>query len=431
MTSGIAPWLEDCVWPTVEIRKVAKLGTGHTPSRQRAEYWRDCDVPWFTLADVWQLREGTNVVHATAEKISELGVANSSAVVHPPGTVVLSRTASVGFSGILGVPMATSQDFATWTCGPQIIPEFLLLVLRAMADDLRRVAQGSTHRTVYMPDLEQLRTPIPPLEAQRQIVERLEVELSEMDAMEEQLQRIRKLLDDRTLSFTRETLLGARAHARRQRISLDWLEGEMPHDWSAAPVYSRFEVQLGRMLNAARSSGDHMRPYIRNVNVRWDRVDVTDLAEMDFPPAERLKYRLRAGDLLVNEGGAGVGRAAVWDGRIDEIYIQKSVHRVRSRGDDDVRWLAECLRVAVASDIFKAAGNAAIPHFPAEQFRFWRVPLPPPAEQRRLVDALAEMRRDAETAHAAAARQLKVLHERRSCLVAEAVAGGLDEGRAA
>ena len=97
-------------YPVVPIRKVARLGTGHTPSRQHPEYWENCSIPWLTLADVAKLRDGTRkVIDTTAEMISEQGVANSSAVVHPAGTVALSRTASVGFSCILGRPIESRR----------------------------------------------------------------------------------------------------------------------------------------------------------------------------------------------------------------------------------------------------------------------------------------------------------------------------------
>jgi type I restriction enzyme S subunit len=108
----------------------------------------------------------------TREKISELGMANSSAELHPAGTVVLSRTASAGFSAIMGTDMATSQDFVTWMCGSSLNPRYLLLCLRAMRPDLLgRLAQGSTHQTIYMPDIESIRIPLPPLEEQVRIVD--------------------------------------------------------------------------------------------------------------------------------------------------------------------------------------------------------------------------------------------------------------------
>ncbi len=125
-------------WQAGRIRYVARLESGHTPSRQHPEYWSDCVIPWFTLADVWQLRDGSmKYVSETTEKISELGLANSAARLLPKDTVILSRTASVGFTGILERPMATSQDFVNWICGSRIMPEYLWYVFRGMRQELR------------------------------------------------------------------------------------------------------------------------------------------------------------------------------------------------------------------------------------------------------------------------------------------------------
>jgi len=140
------------------------LESGHTPSRQHPEYWENGTVPWFSLADVWQIRQyGADVVTETKEMVSDLGLAHSSARLLPAGTVMLSRTASVGFSAIMGVPMATTQDFANWICGPQIKPRYLLHVLRAMQREFERLMMGSTHQTIYMPDIQAFRVPLPPL----------------------------------------------------------------------------------------------------------------------------------------------------------------------------------------------------------------------------------------------------------------------------
>ena len=106
-------------WKAQRTKSVAVLRSGHTPSRQNPEYWKDCNIPWFGLSDVWQIRDGqVEYVHDTTEKISELGLANSAARLLPKGTVILSRTASVGFSAILGVDMATNpglRQLGLWT----------------------------------------------------------------------------------------------------------------------------------------------------------------------------------------------------------------------------------------------------------------------------------------------------------------------------
>ncbi len=76
--------------------------------------------------------------------------------------MILSRTASVGFSGITGIDLAVSQDFAAWICGPELSASFLLACLRAMKSDFQRLMMGSTHQTIYMPDIEAFRIPLPP-----------------------------------------------------------------------------------------------------------------------------------------------------------------------------------------------------------------------------------------------------------------------------
>ena len=114
-------------WDVKRMKFAAKLRSGHTPSRQNADYWKECTIPWFGLADVWQIRDGqAEYVVDTSEKISEVGLANSAATLLPKGTVILSRTASVGYSAILGVDMATTQDFVNWICGKSLRPEYLL-----------------------------------------------------------------------------------------------------------------------------------------------------------------------------------------------------------------------------------------------------------------------------------------------------------------
>jgi type I restriction enzyme, S subunit len=157
----------------VPLKFYAQTGTGHTPSRERPEYWipSECVVPWFTLADIHQLRDGRREqVRETFECVSQAGLANSSAVKLAAGTVILSRTASVGFSAIMGVDMAVSQDFMTWTCGPNLEPRYLLLTLRAMQPELRGLMYGSTHKTIYMPDLHALRVPLPDRQVQLNVI---------------------------------------------------------------------------------------------------------------------------------------------------------------------------------------------------------------------------------------------------------------------
>jgi type I restriction enzyme, S subunit len=185
-------------WEVNRTKFAARLRSGHTPSRQHPEYWQDCSIPWFGLSDVWQIRGGqVEYVSETEEKISELGLANSAARLLPEGTVILSRTASVGFSAILRVDMATTQDFVNWVCGPTLRPEYLLYVFRSMGHEFRRLTMGSTHQTIYMPDVGGFSTPVPPLPEQDQIVTAIRKETARIDALvarvREAIERLKEL----------------------------------------------------------------------------------------------------------------------------------------------------------------------------------------------------------------------------------------------
>ena len=213
-----SPWLRAVPshWREVKLTLVARLGSGHTPSRQHPEWWQDATIPWITTGEVSQMRsDRIEFITMTREMISDLGMANSSATLHPAGTVVLCRTASAGYSAIMGVPMATSQDFATWTCGPLLRPRFLLLCLRAMRQDLLgRLAMGSTHQTIYMPDIEAIRIPLPPLQEQDQIVDESYSVLGPIDATTGRLHAQSDLLVERREALITAAVTGeiGRAH---------------------------------------------------------------------------------------------------------------------------------------------------------------------------------------------------------------------------
>ena len=178
-------------WDVKRTKFAAKLRTGHTPSRQHPEYWENCTIPWFGLADVWQIRDGRKeYVTETVEKISELGLANSAAELLPKGTVIVSRTASVGFSAIMGTDMATTQDFVNWICGPSLRPEYLLYVFRAMKDEFRRLTMGSTHQTIYMPDVGKFWTPLPPVSEQDRIVGYIRNHAGKLDVLTGKIQEV-------------------------------------------------------------------------------------------------------------------------------------------------------------------------------------------------------------------------------------------------
>ncbi len=198
-------------WRSVKLGRFARMGSGHTPSRAHPEWWEDCTIPWITTGEVSQIRDDRReILTETREWISEIGMANSAAELHPKGTVVLCRTAaSAGYSAVMGGEMATSQDIVTWTCGPKLDPFYLLWCLRTMRSDLLgRLAMGSTHKTIYVPDLQALRIPLPPIAEQHQIVADIRASNATVDAAVDALDRQAALLAERRQALITAAVTG-------------------------------------------------------------------------------------------------------------------------------------------------------------------------------------------------------------------------------
>lgn len=158
-------------WELVRLCDVARLESGHTPSRRIPEYWHG-DVQWLSLHDTKRMVR--HVITETAMTITAAGIANSSARLLPPGTVALSRTASIGKCVILGREMATSQDFACYVPGPFLSSRYLLQLFRYMQHVWSALSSGSTHQTVYMPTFERLQILLPPRDEQDRIADAVE-----------------------------------------------------------------------------------------------------------------------------------------------------------------------------------------------------------------------------------------------------------------
>ena len=208
--SGLG-WVEElpAIWDVVPLKYVARLGSGHTPSRTHPEYWENCTIPWISLFDVGRMRNPRQEeLSETTQLISELGMANSSACLHPTGTVVLSRTASVGFSTIMGHDMAVSQHFVTWTCGERLLPKYLLYLLRAMRQYFESVQVGTTNVTVFMPDLYAIEVPLPSVAQQREIIGRVGEQTAAVDRLADRLKRQAKLLAERRQALITAAVTG-------------------------------------------------------------------------------------------------------------------------------------------------------------------------------------------------------------------------------
>ncbi|AJR06880.1 restriction endonuclease subunit S [Photobacterium gaetbulicola] len=153
-------------WDVCLLDKVAKRGSGHTPDKKKPEYWND-GIKWVSLTDSSSLDK--LYITDTSKKISQLGIENSSATLHPTGTVVMARDAGIGKSAITRSPMAVSQHFMAWVCGDRLDNYYLYYLLQYWKPKFEAIAMGSTIKTIGLPYFKKLQVPLPKMEEQQLI----------------------------------------------------------------------------------------------------------------------------------------------------------------------------------------------------------------------------------------------------------------------
>jgi len=171
------------------LSDLARLETGHTPSRRKPEYWNG-DIPWIGIRDA--TRNHGRTLLDTEQHVTQAGIDNSSARLLPANTVCLSRTASVGYVVVMGRPMATSQDFVNWVCDPEKLDyRYLKYVLLAERASYSRFSHGTTHQTIYFPEVKAFHLLAPEIDMQAAIAD----VLSALDDKIEQNRRTARALE--------------------------------------------------------------------------------------------------------------------------------------------------------------------------------------------------------------------------------------------
>ena len=349
-----------------------------------------------------------------------------------PGDILFTREAPAGEACLVpeNLPLCLGQRMVLFRVNHQMLDEHYgiwSLYGGIAAEFITSLSQGATVAHFNMADIANIPLLLPPLEEQAAIASFLDRETAKIDALITKKERLIELLQEkRTAIISHAVTKGLDLTVPLKDSGVEWL-GEIPAHWDVAPVYARYSVQLGKMLNQEAVRGVASAPYLRNANIQWDRFDLTDLLEMDFDSSERRKYALIPGDLLVCEGGE-VGRTAIWQGELTECYFQKTVHRLRSlRNTEEGRFFFYVLYTAAKRGVFVADGSKnTIAHLTAEKLKKHRFAFPPYQEQQAIASYLDRETAKIDALIAKIREGIEKLKEYRTALISSAVTGKID-----
>jgi type I restriction enzyme S subunit len=314
--------------------------------------------------------------------------------------------------------------------GPAVKPKFLLyalqvpFVLDRMLGDMAGVA--ITRLTIRK--LKDAEIPLAPIELQDEIVAEIEKQFSRLDEAVANLQRVKANLKRYKASVLKDAVEGrlvpteaelARREGRTfetgeqllQRILAtrrdQWSRSgaykaplnrsnEKPGELSEGWVWSTYEqvgrMQLGRQRSPKYHNGPNMRPYLRVQNVFEDRIDLSDVMEMEFSASDFEKYQLAPGDLLLNEGQSPelLGRPAIYRGELPGACFTNTLIRFRAAEGVSVEFALHLSRHYMLAGRFVDEGTITtnIAHLSLGRLATVEFPLPPFAEQKRIVEEI-------------------------------------------
>lgn len=322
-------------WRLQPLREVARVISGGTPSRYVHEFWREGTVPWVTPTDI----TGTTgrYLSETREQITESGLRSCSAMLLPPGSLLMTSRATIGEIRIAAREVCTNQGFKSLVPTNGTDGDFLYYQMLRSKERYQSFGIGSTFVEVNKRDTERFEVPLAPLEEQRRIaaiLSTVDEAIAHTEALIAKTQQLKAgLMHD---LFTRGVTPDGRLRPPRDEAPRLYKEsplGWIPKEWGTVRLDQIGDVRLGRQRSPKYDRGINTRPYLRVMNVYDDRLDLRDVHVMDFAPMDFERYRLRSGDVLLTEGDLvsahNVGRSAVYRGEIEDCCFQNTLLRFR------------------------------------------------------------------------------------------------------
>ncbi|MCS3655211.1 type I restriction enzyme S subunit [Salinibacter ruber] len=438
-------------WKWTKVGEVGRIIGGSTPRTSNDEYWADQGIAWLTPGDLGD-HDGKMVARGDRD-ISEKGLDSCSATLLPPGSVLFSSRAPIGYVAIAADELSTNQGFKSVRPYEMAMSHYIYWFLKYAGKRINDEASGTTFTEVSGTDLANIPFPLPPLEEQQRIVQTVDGLMDECDALEEQQERERTLqvqvgsaatealqsadgadalrsawervrghFDTVTatpegVDALRQTILQLAVQGRLTERDPDDVPAEvilkklgsdvadestrshlpsLPEGWRWAALKNLLSNLRNGYSKAPRAESG--TPVLRISAVRPLSVDLDDVRFLQERPDDFEKYLARPGDLLFirYNGNKGlVGACAVVPSSVDKIgHPDKLIRGEVQRPDLTVpHYIAIALNCGKSRQHIDKKSKTTAGNYGISQtdLRSTPVPVPPAEEQVRMVGVVNQL----------------------------------------
>ena len=395
-------------WAWCKISDVFSVERGGSP-RPIKDYLTDSadGINWIKIADA---SASGKYITTVREKIRPQGLRKTKRVF--VGDLLLTNSMSFGHPYILQVDGCIHDGWLVLHAFDSQLDKvffYYLLSSRFVYVSFSITASGGVVQNLNADKVSDTSIPLPPLAEQKRIVaciEELFRVADSLGAAADGLENAAKRLDKKILDLAirgklvpqdpndepaselvKRIAASHKSPSKNQSEPID-PPFEIPDSWEWVRLGDLFQHNTGKALNRNGQTGV-MHRYITTSNVYWDEFKLDDLRQMPFTEEELEKCSVKKGDLLVCEGG-DIGRAAIWNFN-QSICIQNHLHRLRPFVEVCVPFFCFVLRLYKATNRLQGRG-IGLQGFSSRMLHNLPVPLPPLAEQKRIVAKIEELR---------------------------------------
>lgn len=347
------------------------------------------------------------------------------------GDIVVSKVGSTGIPAFVDtdIKFCLFVSVALLRMYKEVDPFYIIYAIKSplVQVQVQHNTKGVGNLNWVLKDIAATILPLPPLSEQRRIVTKLETLLPKIDSLEKteiRLSLLESTLGERLWKSVLQEAISGRLTTRQPSDGTadDLLEQikaahretfattqkkykpltfspipdseipfDIPENWKWVRLGEIGETMLGKTLDRDKNTGEYCN-YLCAVNIKWMKFDFSVQKQLKLEPAEKEKYRLKKGDLLVCEGG-DVARSAIWEDDNQEMYYQNALHRVRFYGNINQYYVLHILYFYKLSGyIDRISKGVTIKHFTQDLLKNLLIPLPPLLEQSRIVSKLEKLR---------------------------------------
>lgn len=370
-------------WEIDYIDNVASRYSGHTPDKKVDEYWNG-NIPWISLKDTKRL--DNRYIEQTEDYTTQNGINNSSAVLLPEDTVVLSRDATVGKVGITAKQMATSQHFINYVCGSRLNNLYLYYDFLNRKPLFERIGVGSTIKTIGLGFFKSLKIILPSINEQEKIAEILwtvDEQIEITNSLIEKIEKLKKGLMQRLLTK-------GIGHNKFKNTDV----GIIPDAWVIKEL-SQISLLITKGTTPSTYGFEFIDEGINFIKIENisdnGKIDEKSLLKISEECNEKLsRSKVKEGDILVSIAGS-LGKSVVIPLNILPANTNQALAIIRL---DKTFYSVEYVNFIFASKLFKnyiekISTVGAQPNLSLQQIGDFKIPIPELNEQKKIASMLS------------------------------------------